>query len=117
MGLAPLLVKEVFAIIRLNQDLGITILLVEQNARMALSVADYGYVMEQGRVVLDGTAEALGERGREGVLPRRRRATRKSFKKISSRFGDANAGCNWQQKRGHDEFRPQAHQRNHQGPL
>src|SRR5215204_3519519 len=60
MGLSPLLVKEVFGIIRkLNEDLGITILLVEQNARMALSVASYGYVMEQGKVVLDGTAEAL----------------------------------------------------------
>ena len=61
MGLSPLLVKEVFGIIRrLNQDLGITILLVEQNARMALSVASYGYIMEQGKIVLDGTAEALG---------------------------------------------------------
>jgi branched-chain amino acid transport system ATP-binding protein len=60
MGLSPLLVKEVFSIIRrLNRDLGITILLVEQNARMALSVADYGYVMEQGKVVLDGTAAGL----------------------------------------------------------
>ena len=60
MGLSPLLVKEVFGIIRrLNEELGITILLVEQNARMALSVASYGYVMESGKVVLDGTAEAL----------------------------------------------------------
>ena len=60
MGLSPLLVKEVFGIIRrLNRDLGITILLVEQNARMALSVASYGYVMEQGKIVLDGTAEEL----------------------------------------------------------
>ena len=60
MGLSPLLVKEVFAIIRqINRDLGITILLVEQNARMALQVASYGYVMEQGKVVLDGTAEEL----------------------------------------------------------
>ncbi len=60
MGLSPLLVKEVFGIIRrLNEELGITILLVEQNARMALSVAFYGYVMEGGKVVLDGTAEAL----------------------------------------------------------
>jgi branched-chain amino acid transport system ATP-binding protein len=60
MGLSPLLVKEVFAIIRrLNEELGITILLVEQNARMALSVASFGYVMEQGKVVLDGTAESL----------------------------------------------------------
>ena len=62
MGLSPLLVKEVFGIIRrLNRDLGITILLVEQNARMALSVAPYGYVMEQGKVVLDGEAAALAE--------------------------------------------------------
>jgi branched-chain amino acid transport system ATP-binding protein len=62
MGLSPLLVKEVFSIIRrLNTDLGITILLVEQNARMALSVASYGYIMEQGKVVLDGEAGALAE--------------------------------------------------------
>ena len=62
MGLSPLLVKEIFSIIRrLNSDLGITILLVEQNARMALSVASYGYIMEQGKVVLDGEAAALAE--------------------------------------------------------
>jgi branched-chain amino acid transport system ATP-binding protein len=60
MGLSPLLVKEVFGIIeRLNKDLGITILLVEQNARMALRAASYGYIMENGKVVLDGTAEQL----------------------------------------------------------
>jgi branched-chain amino acid transport system ATP-binding protein len=60
MGLSPLLVKEVFGIIkRINRDLGVTILLVEQNARAALSVASYGYVMEQGKVVLDGTADGL----------------------------------------------------------
>ncbi len=60
MGLSPLLVKEVFGIIRqINQDLGVTILLVEQNARAALSVASHGYIMEQGKVVLDGTAEEL----------------------------------------------------------
>jgi branched-chain amino acid transport system ATP-binding protein len=62
MGLSPLLVREVFSIIRrLNQDLGITILLVEQNARMALQLATYGYIMEQGKVVLDGPAEELRE--------------------------------------------------------
>ncbi|MCR0982378.1 ABC transporter ATP-binding protein [Roseomonas populi] len=60
MGLSPLLVKEVFSIVRrINAELGVTILLVEQNARMALSVADYGYVMEGGKVVLDGTAADL----------------------------------------------------------
>jgi branched-chain amino acid transport system ATP-binding protein len=60
MGLSPLLVNEVFDIIRdINRDLGVTILLVEQNARAALSVASYGYIMEQGKVVLDGSADAL----------------------------------------------------------
>jgi len=60
MRLSPLLVKEVFAIIKkINRDLGVTILLVEQNARAALSVARYGYVMDQGKVVLDGTADEL----------------------------------------------------------
>jgi len=60
MGLSPLLVKEVFGIIKqINRDLGVTILLVEQNARAALSVASHGYIMEQGKVVLDGTADEL----------------------------------------------------------
>ena len=60
MGLSPLLVKEVFSIIKkINRDLGVTILLVEQNARAALSVASHGYIMEQGKVVLDGTADEL----------------------------------------------------------
>ncbi|RYE61970.1 MAG: ABC transporter ATP-binding protein [Oxalobacteraceae bacterium] len=60
MGLSPLLVKEVFGIIRkINRDLGVTILLVEQNARAALSVASHGYIMEQGKVVLDGTTAEL----------------------------------------------------------
>ena len=75
MGLSPLLVKEVFAIIKeINRDLGVTILLVEQNARAALSVASHGYIMEQGKVVLDGTRRRIArQRGRQGVLPRRRR--------------------------------------------
>ena len=52
--------KEVFAIIKeINRDLGVTILLVEQNARAALSVASHGYSMEQGKVVLDGSADEL----------------------------------------------------------
>lgn len=62
MGLSPLLVKEVFSIIRrLNEELGISILLVEQNANMALRCADYGYIMENGKVVLDGPSELLAE--------------------------------------------------------
>ena len=62
MGLSPLLVKEVFGLIaRINRELGVTILLVEQNARAALQVASYGYVMEQGKIVLDGTAAELAD--------------------------------------------------------
>jgi branched-chain amino acid transport system ATP-binding protein len=62
MGLSPLLVKEVFGIIRrLNEELGITILLVEQNANMALKVADYGYIIESGKIVLDGAGSELVE--------------------------------------------------------
>lgn len=62
LGLAPLIVAEIFEIIkRLNQGEGVTILLVEQNAKMALTVADYGYVMENGKIVLDGPAERLKE--------------------------------------------------------
>ena len=62
MGLSPLLVKEVFGIIqRLNKELGISILLVEQNARMALKIADEAYIMENGKIVLDGAAKELME--------------------------------------------------------
>jgi len=62
LGLAPLLVNEIFEVVRrINAEEGTSILLVEQNARAALDVVDYGYVMENGRVVLDGPAEALRE--------------------------------------------------------
>ena len=62
MGLSPLLVSEIFEIIRkINQEEGVSILLVEQNARLALSIADHGYVMENGRIVLDDTVEKLSE--------------------------------------------------------
>jgi branched-chain amino acid transport system ATP-binding protein len=60
LGLSPLLVKEIFAIIRrLNEEQSVTMLLVEQNAKVALDVADFGYVMEIGRIVMDGSAERL----------------------------------------------------------
>ncbi|ADN77222.1 amino acid/amide ABC transporter ATP-binding protein 2, HAAT family [Ferrimonas balearica DSM 9799] len=60
MGLSPLLVKEVFGIIeQINREQGITMLLVEQNANYALKVADYGYIMESGKIVLDGTRDEL----------------------------------------------------------
>ena len=62
LGLAPLLVAEIFEIVhRLNQDLGTTVLLVEQNARRALEIADHGYIMESGRIVLEGPAKDLAE--------------------------------------------------------
>jgi len=60
LGLSPLLVGEIFEIIvRLNRELGTTILLVEQNARMALNIASHGYIMENGKIVLDDTTEKL----------------------------------------------------------
>lgn len=62
LGLSPLLVQEIFAIIRrLNVEQGVTILLVEQNARIALSTADYGYVLETGRIMMADTAANLIE--------------------------------------------------------
>lgn len=60
LGLSPLLVQEIFTIIRrLNKEQGVTILLVEQNAQVALQTADFGYVLEIGRIVMAGTAEKL----------------------------------------------------------
>ena len=62
LGLAPLLVRTIFdGLERINREEGTTILVVEQNARIALSIADFGYVMEGGRVVLEGTADSLRE--------------------------------------------------------
>ncbi|HHU87069.1 MAG: ABC transporter ATP-binding protein [Pelotomaculaceae bacterium] len=59
MGLAPLLVKEIFKIIKDINSQGTTILLVEQNAKIALSIADYAYVIETGEIVLQGSAREL----------------------------------------------------------
>jgi branched-chain amino acid transport system ATP-binding protein len=59
LGLAPILVKSIFATIKEISQSGVTILLVEQNARAALKLADRGYVMEVGRIVLEGKAEDL----------------------------------------------------------
>ena len=87
MGLAPLVIKEVFAIIRqLNRDLGVSILLVEQNARLALQIASYGYIMEQGKVVLDGSSDALyrNEDVKEFYLSGGSSDDRKSFKNLKS---------------------------------
>jgi ABC-type branched-chain amino acid transport systems, ATPase component len=59
MGLAPLVVKEIFVVIRRLRDEGNTVLLVEQNARAALKIANRGYVLENGRIILEAPAEAL----------------------------------------------------------
>jgi branched-chain amino acid transport system ATP-binding protein len=59
MGLAPFLVQAIMKIIRKLNDEGTTILLVEQNAKVALRLADYGYVLETGRVVIEGDAASL----------------------------------------------------------
>ena len=60
LGLAPAIVTELMGTLgKLRKDLGITILLVEQNAAASLKIADYGYIMENGRVVFDGTTEKL----------------------------------------------------------
>lgn len=61
MGLSPLLVKEIFSIIQELHESGITILLVEQNAKMALAVADRAYVLETGTIAMSGPAKALAE--------------------------------------------------------
>jgi len=61
MGLAPLLVKEIFAIIKDINERGTTVLLVEQNANMALSIADEAYVLETGQIVLAGSANELAK--------------------------------------------------------
>jgi len=62
MGLAPQLVEQIFEIVkRLNQEQGVTILLAEQNTNVALKYAHTGYILENGRVVMDGTAQALRE--------------------------------------------------------
>lgn len=62
LGLAPLVVKEIFEIVKkINLEEGTAVLLVEQNALVALSVAEFGYVMENGRIVLDGPASKLKE--------------------------------------------------------
>jgi branched-chain amino acid transport system ATP-binding protein len=85
LGLAPLLVQEIFEIIRrINAEEGTTIVLVEQNATMALRIADYGYVMEGGRVVLEGTPELLKDNAdvKEFYLGLSELGRRKSYREV-----------------------------------
>lgn len=83
LGLAPKLVKEIFEIIKSINEQGTTILLVEQNAKMALSIAHYGYVLETGRIVLSGTTENLltNEDVREFYLGIKEETSAKGFKR------------------------------------
>lgn len=85
LGLAPLLVAEIFEIIRkINNEEGVSILLVEQNARVALDIADYVYVMENGRIVLDGSTKQLLENEdiKEFYLGLTQVGKRKSYKDV-----------------------------------
>jgi branched-chain amino acid transport system ATP-binding protein len=60
LGIAPILVRNIFKqIVAINQERGITVLLVEQNANLALKISSYGYVLETGKVICDNSAEAL----------------------------------------------------------
>ena len=74
LGLAPLIVKDIFSIIRRVNDDGITVLLIEQNANAALRIADYGYVLETGTIALTGTGEELlkNESVREAYLGKKK---------------------------------------------
>jgi branched-chain amino acid transport system ATP-binding protein len=83
--LAPLLVEEIFAIVqRLNQHEHMTVLLVEQNAAMALGIAHAGYIMENGRIVLDGSAEMLRNNAdiKEFYLGLSEVGVRKSYREV-----------------------------------
>ncbi len=85
LGLAPLLVEEIFGYIqRLNTEFGTTVLVVEQNARRALEVAHHGYILEQGRIVLEGTAAELRENPdvREFYLGMGDHGARKSYRDV-----------------------------------
>lgn len=85
LGLAPMLVQEIFRIVgEINRAEGTSVLLVEQNARAALSLVDYGYVMENGRIVLDGPAAQLAENEdiKEFYLGLNQLGERKSYKEV-----------------------------------
>jgi branched-chain amino acid transport system ATP-binding protein len=87
LGLAPLLVKEIFENIqRINQELDTTILLVEQNAKMALEISNYAYIMESGKIVLEGPSEELKNNPdvKEFYMGVTQGGGRKSFKEVKS---------------------------------
>jgi branched-chain amino acid transport system ATP-binding protein len=85
LGLAPILVEQIYNIIqRFNAEQHSSVLLVEQNVRIALSIAHHGYVMENGRVVLDGTADFLknNEDVKEFYMGLSAMGTKKSYRQV-----------------------------------
>ncbi len=85
LGLAPMLVEEIFGIVQeLNRKEKLTVLLVEQNATLALTIAEHGYVMENGRIVLDGAAATLRENAdiKEFYLGLTEVGARKSYRDV-----------------------------------
>jgi len=85
LGLAPLLVEEIFSILtRMNSEEKLTLLLVEQNAAMALSIAHYGYIMENGGRFGRRGQSPHGQRRRQGVLPGAERRGKKSYATLST---------------------------------
>jgi branched-chain amino acid transport system ATP-binding protein len=85
LGLAPMVVEEIFGIIRrLRDEQKLTVLLVEQNAALALAIADHGYVMENGRIVLEGPADSLRENSdiKEFYLGLNEVGGRKSYREV-----------------------------------
>jgi len=87
LGLAPLVIEEIFGVIRrLKEEQKITVLLVEQNAALALDIADHGYVMENGRIVLEGPAEALRQNSdiKEFYLGLNEAGVRKSYRETKN---------------------------------
>ena len=85
LGLAPMLVEEIFDIVkRLNDEQKLTVLLVEQNATLALAIAEHGYVMENGRIVLEGAAAALRDNAdiKEFYLGLTEVGARKSYRDV-----------------------------------
>src|SRR5829696_3523442 len=87
LGLAPMVIEEIFGVIRrLKDEQKITVLLVEQNAALALDIADHGYVMENGRIVLEGPAESLRQNSdiKEFYLGLNEAGTRKSYRETKN---------------------------------
>ncbi|HZT88635.1 MAG TPA: ABC transporter ATP-binding protein [Stellaceae bacterium] len=87
LGLAPMVVEEIFGVVRrLKEEQGLTVLLVEQNAALALDIADHGYVMENGRIVLEGPADTLRQNSdvKEFYLGLNDAGTRKSYRETKN---------------------------------